>query len=795
MQTRFASALAAAVAALTLTTFAATPVAVWDGDFTTLTKGTFTLSENGNTKTDSYLQISGDNGITVTSTDALNVFTVIMRCSGLNLSSANKQVLFTSYARDEVASNGTDYKNLTGVNLPANNAVCRGIWSAADWNDGATQGSVPANYTTLIYNHQQTNGTYGYALGPTSSEDETVVRTTLYSVVGLRSSGTTYYGFNIGGLRGTTSTTLLPATGLKITSIAVFSGTLTEAEMTGYAFPSETQTINITSDTSVSAINAQMDSGRQGVDLVVADGVTITFDTQFTPTAVNIASSGSITLSAKVPPSTAELAKLDLSGVQGSVVRTWLNPGVVGFNFNADGLSWGSVYVNGAADTSSALADGDWFANGRSANGSETMLFSDGLTAFSWSSANVYANGAGLQDAAFIQGYLDDGGSGATGTMSCMPYETYDVIIYASTDTADRKFSPKTVNGKTYTCGSDGVAYEGNTAWGASRQPTAEFGTNAMIVKGLSGPLTVNGGANASYGGVAARGGIAAIQIMPAGVSSGKSEIVIDATEGWTTTDSDMLGSIRTTYRNVRVLGSGQNGATLGFGYLNDASMYVSSHIVFDGGTHAVTISGANNSTIGNNASEPILEVLDGTTLDLYQHDLSGWNGSAAAKVPTCNIQVDDGGQLNIKLSESGTTYYQGRYTICPGATVTSYVTTGNDVGPHLRFNGGAVQGAEQIYVPATTTSEPGVARFNGVEDNTGIFLASDETAGLGIFVGDNSTLEFDLDIAGVAAAPLAKWGEGTVNFNGNLSGYVGTLTINEGSVNIGSETTLQNVG
>ena len=71
--------ISAIACSLSLAAMAATPVAVWDGDFTTLTKGTFTLSENGNTKTDSYLQISGDNGITVTSTDALNVFMVIMR--------------------------------------------------------------------------------------------------------------------------------------------------------------------------------------------------------------------------------------------------------------------------------------------------------------------------------------------------------------------------------------------------------------------------------------------------------------------------------------------------------------------------------------------------------------------------------------------------------------------------------------------------------------------------------------------------------------------------------------------
>lgn len=279
-----------------------------------------------------------------------------------------------------------------------------------------------------------------------------------------------------------------------------------------------------------------------------------------------------------------------------------------------------------------------------------------------------------------------------------------------------------------------------------------------------------------------------------AGVSSGKSEIVIDATEGWTTTDSDMLGNIRTTYRNVRVLGSGQNGATLDFGYLNDATMYISSHIVFDGGKHAVTINGANDSTIGNNASEPIIEVLDNTTLDFYQHDLSGWLGSAAAKVPTCKIQVDDGGQLNIRLNGAGTTYYQGRYTICPGAVITSYVTTSGDGNSHLRFNGGAVKGAEQIYVPATQAVEPGVATFNGADGNTGIFLASDVTAGLGVFVGDNSTLEFNLDIAGVAGAPLAKWGDGTLNLNGDLSGYQGTLAIHEGTVFVSTDTTLGSV-
>ncbi len=499
----FLAATLALAAALPISASAATPLAVWDRDFTTLTKGTFTLSENGNTKTDSYLQISGDNGITVTSTDALNVFTVIMRCSGLNLAADKAQVLFTSYASDTVDNN--DYRNLTGVNLPTNNAICRGIWSAADWNNNdAVQGSIPGNYTTLIYNHQQTNGTYGYALGPTSGEDETVVRTTLYSVVGLRSSGTTYHGFNIGGLRGTTSSTLLPATGLKITSLAVFSGTLSEAEMKGYYFPSEIQTIDVNANTSVSAINAQYNSTTyKAAKVTVASGVTITVDAAFNAKIQSVSSTGSITLSAASQPDASyNLANVDFSGVQGALLRSWLTPGVVGFNFRSAS----------GTDVSGALATTDnWIHDNNSASGTSTSMFADGLSTLKWSSANTWA----CSGSTIISGYLDDGangGNGATVTLSNVPYETYDVIVYCSSDSNPGQFLAKTVNGTTYTWDSAaGAVVAGNAAWGKAALSTPVYGVNALRIKNLSGPLTIYGGARNGSN----RGGIAAIEIMP----------------------------------------------------------------------------------------------------------------------------------------------------------------------------------------------------------------------------------------------------------------------------------------
>lgn len=478
--------------------WAATPVAVWDGDFTTMTKGTYTLSENGNTKTDTYLQISGNNGVLVTSTEALNVFTVIMRCSGLNLASANSQVLFTSYG----AAN-SPHDNKTGVNLPANNAVCRGIWEGADWNSGATQGSVPANYTTLIYNHQQTNGTYAYALGPTSDVDDTVVRTTLYSVVGLRSSGTTYKGFAIGGLRGTTSATLLPATGLKITSIAVFSGTLTEAEMKSYFFPSEVQTIAVNADTSVSAIKAQFNSENyKAIAVSAADGVTLTVDEAFGCIA-SVSSVGTVKLAAASQPAASYLSGVDFSGVQGALIRSWITSSGFGFNFRS---------ASGSDVSGALVTTGDWIHDNNSASGTSTAMFADGLSTLTWSSGGTYS----YSGSTMLNGYLDDGSNGGNGAvvkLSNVPYATYDVIIYASTDTSNAKFQAKTVNGTAYTVDSSGVVSAGNAVWGASRQDTPAYGTNAIRVKNLSGPLTIYGGLNTYYTN-SGRGGIAAIQVI-----------------------------------------------------------------------------------------------------------------------------------------------------------------------------------------------------------------------------------------------------------------------------------------
>lgn len=105
--------------------------------------------------------------------------------------------------------------------------------------------------------------------------------------------------------------------------------------------------------------------------------------------------------------------------------------------------------------------------------------------------------------------YIDDS-STPTITIKEIPFSSYKVIVYASTDTANYKFSPVTVNDVQYTA-SNGITLKGSSTWGATRQATLTEGTNVLVVEGqTASTLVVKGGENAN----SARGGIAAIQVV-----------------------------------------------------------------------------------------------------------------------------------------------------------------------------------------------------------------------------------------------------------------------------------------
>jgi len=759
----------ALAAALPMSARAATPVAVWDGYFgdDVRAKGAYTLTYGGNKLADdaSSLTITNTVGVKVDFSSSIDGnssgFTLIFRYENMTLGATN--TLATTYFKGQ-------HDNRLGVYLDAENKP-RPIWqNAVNGSTMQTQEAVEATSGVMALTYKYANGTKLYSISAGG-------RTTLFACSGLRGNGDKIDGCAIGGMRNSANG-LRAANGMKITAIAIFDGELTESEMTDYAFPGAGKvTAAVTEDTAVSALNNTYGACADFF-LTVSDGVTVNLDEPFKASFVRFSSEGTIRLAAVRPPDSSEIVKFDMNGIKGSLLRSWYRPGAVGFNFHS---KYGS-------DTSKALVSGGlWGSNQSSETGNYVWTFEDGLSAkLSWSAGSVWA----WANSDFMGGYLDDAsnnGNGAEIYVAGLPYEAYDVIIYVATDSSPGKFLAKTVNGKTYTWnGTETV--EGDGAWGTSRVSDAEYGVNALRVSNLSGSLSIYGGARVNQG--SNRGGIAAIQIVPVGEDSSVSEIIIDATAGYTP-DASVKDAVRSSYSscdNVRIIGMGENGIQLDFGS-NPGSF--TSHIVFDDGVHTLKLKDAG--AFGAITDNPVFEVASGTRVDFYAHDLTGYSGGQITS--STDIRVDAGGTMRLYPYGSGTVYYRGRFTIEPGATLTSFINTYSYDKSDFRMQGGAVQGHEQIYVPASESgSLSAVFTGDAEESNKTLHLHTDNTLGVGIFVGENSTLDFDLNVTSSSAAPIGKWGEGIVNFNGDLSGYKGTLTVHEGTVNVTSATTIASI-
>lgn len=147
----------------------------------------------------------------------------------------------------------------------------------------------------------------------------------------------------------------------------------------------------------------------------------------------------------------------------------------------------------------------------------------------------------------FLVSYIDDG-STPTIEIGNIPFSAYKVYIYAATDSRNFKFGPVTVNGTKYTYSTETSATITTTAadsdaqWGTSRNTTAEVGTNALLVEGLTADtLTITGSGTYDSG---FRGGLAAIQIVNTGTETFSqtvapenwaSGVSFDVPSGWTT--------------------------------------------------------------------------------------------------------------------------------------------------------------------------------------------------------------------------------------------------------------------
>ena len=489
----FATALAAAAG------FAADPVAVWDGDFSTTEKTgsdgkTYTLTLPANVSVvDGCLSVrSGHQGAYVTISPQYDrnaaKLSVLMEYEG-------------AVAQENAVPVYLEAEAYFGLKTKGDSLDILGDF----WGTTYPTGSNPDTTTTmpasgwLLFVFPQ-GGVQAYSASTLSGLTEASAGGT---ISGLSFSNKPLQKIGLGGTA-SSKDTLNAFNGLKIKRVAIFNSNISTSDAVSYIFPSEIQQIYVTANTTVSAINAQIDSANyKGVNVQVANGVAISVDAAFdTNLPFSVESAGTITLSADSQPAASYFTGVDFSGVKGGLLRSWLTPGVVGFNFRS---------ANGT-DVSGALATTDnWIHDNNSASGTSTSMFADGLSTLKWSSGGTYS----FSGSTILCGYLDDGangGNGATVTLSNVPYETYDVIVYCSSDSNPGQFLAKTVNGTTYTWDSaTGAVVAGNSVWGKAALSTPVYGLNALRIKNLSGPLTIYGTARNGSN----RGGIAAFEIMP----------------------------------------------------------------------------------------------------------------------------------------------------------------------------------------------------------------------------------------------------------------------------------------
>jgi len=356
---------------------AATPVAVWDGDFKTTVKGNYTLDANGNTvAADGSTITIASKGVKVSFSEMSAGVTVMYKYS--DLSTGKEQALAT-------VKSGS-YGNVVGVELTTNNKT-KGIWQGSSWSTEDSSFTASSGKFAMTYKHD--GGTYAYSVANGS-------RTQIYGRSDLKSSNYKPEGVNVGGMDSS-----LGATGMKISAIAVFNSVLSEDDMKNYAFPSDMPY------SSVISINLGT-TGRNGEE------------------------------------------------------------------------NWP---VSAGTDPGGVYADSNWYNVPNPSTDNLTV----GRALLSCKAKNNWSNSG--QDKAYNKGYLDDGTeTGITGpsvTISCLKNGCYNLVIYCSSDNANR-FSYKTVNGKNYTYDSTtGAAKEGTASWGSNGTGTTEPGNHALLIKNL----------------------------------------------------------------------------------------------------------------------------------------------------------------------------------------------------------------------------------------------------------------------------------------------------------------------
>ena len=201
-----------------------TPVAVWDGNFSTTKVNGWTLNANGNTVASDKSTITiTSKGFTITPTTAVAAgtgVTVLVKMSGLSQNANNDQIL--------VCAKQGDQNVMTGTSLCAGAMTLHGAWyGAAKWNNSAnaeTTFSVPSSGEFyILFANGDANGYVRegvYANGTINIKE----------ISGLRASGT---GYDVGMITigGRPASDSEKASNAVISRVMIYEGNLTQQQM------------------------------------------------------------------------------------------------------------------------------------------------------------------------------------------------------------------------------------------------------------------------------------------------------------------------------------------------------------------------------------------------------------------------------------------------------------------------------------------------------------------------------------------------------------------------------------
>lgn len=805
MKTIIKTFCAAMVALFTTTVLAVDPVAVWSGfnglgDSGSLTQNGVTLilnEKNTDTNTESggivTIGKNSGNGLLATWGTSTALYsdryvTVLIAYSDLSFPSTGYQALSSYRCGRE--------KNICGLSVNSSGKIY-GIWQGRWW-DGTeqTQNSLSAKssdvkYMAFYYNttDAQNQDTGSGTRLFTRNDNGTYTRQ--YAAWGLRGTGVVEtfgaQGVSVGGVSdnasGTGGNTLSNTScgGMKIYKMAIFPAKMTVDDLAAYEFPASQE-----DKPTGRVINFNFRNGGAAN----ADGA--------------IDGKGVQTTLAGDMPEASWNQNTNLKGDK------------TGNNI------WDSKTSTSEADSNLKISWSDYYTTYNNCGYTEENPALGVPDNYAYLRTFEAYRNPGTKDDSSVE-Y-------ANFKVENIPFAKYEVIVYCNGNNRDGSkavFNCVNVNGTDYTVDEDGELVAGTGTWGATRQTSAAFGTNAFVFRnGTASTFEVK--MKQVYA------NLAAFQIVE--IDGGKKSVEVDCGTEYSMSDANAVTGDTITLKfadaggkllvdeapsrkyMIKCAGAmeilGDDDYTITQADFNKLTLtQVSGGLTIDA-TGGLEMNDAIKSAIKSATSDKTYTFIGvgntGATLDYgdnndgtqlkthivfkggahsmkYRCESAGLKFGANATADNPTLRVTDGATLTFAARNlcgwtSGNADANGIIRVDDGSKLVLNPTGGTlywaqrlylepgakleftDSGSNFRINGGTAEATAQIYVPASASDTTAKPAIIEQKGSSGIYANNQASAGFAIFVGENSKLQIDALLAQQNGdSPIVKRGAGAL--------------------------------